>query len=75
MEEIHGTHKQVPFGWALWLAQAIARARPTIPADKLAVEVLLILERHRIDDLVVVDEENRPIGMVDSQDLARHRLI
>ncbi|MET0271684.1 MAG: hypothetical protein ABW360_01705 [Phenylobacterium sp.] len=35
MEEIHGTHKQVPFGWALWLAQAIAAARPTIPADKL----------------------------------------
>jgi len=47
----------------------------TIGADKLAVEVLHLIEQHRIDDLVVVDEENRPIGVVDSQDLARHRLI
>jgi arabinose-5-phosphate isomerase len=47
----------------------------TIRGDKLAVEVLHILERHRIDDLVVVDETNAPIGVVDSQDLARFRLI
>ena len=47
----------------------------TVRGDKLAVEVLNILERHRINDLVVVDEANAPIGVVDSQDLARFRLI
>ncbi len=47
----------------------------TIRAGALAVEVLHILESHRIDDLVVVDAEGRPAGMVDSQDLARFRLI
>ncbi len=47
----------------------------TIRADKLAVEVLHLIEQHRIDDLVVVDEANRPIGVVDSQDLARFKLI
>ncbi len=47
----------------------------TVRGDKLAVEVLNILERHRIDDLVVVDESTTPIGVVDSQDLARFRLI
>jgi arabinose-5-phosphate isomerase len=47
----------------------------TIRGDKLAVEVLHILERHRIDDLVVVDEADAPIGVVDSQDLARFRLV
>ena len=47
----------------------------TVRGDKLAVEVLNILERHRIDDLVVVDEATTPIGVVDSQDLARFRLI
>ena len=26
MEDIHGTHKQAPFGWVLWL-QAALRAR------------------------------------------------
>jgi CBS domain-containing protein len=33
------------------------------------------LEKHRIDDLVVLDEEHRPVGIVDTQDLARHRLV
>jgi arabinose-5-phosphate isomerase len=47
----------------------------TIPGDRLAAEVLQILEKHRIDDLVVLDEASRPIGVVDSQDLARFRLI
>jgi arabinose-5-phosphate isomerase len=37
--------------------------------------VLHILEQHRIDDLVVVDDQGVPIGVVDSQDLARCRLI
>jgi hypothetical protein len=26
MEDLHGTHKQVPFGWVLWL-QTVAKAR------------------------------------------------
>jgi arabinose-5-phosphate isomerase len=47
----------------------------TIPSDKLAAEVLQTLERHRIDDLVVVDAENRPIGIVDSQDLTRLKIL
>jgi arabinose-5-phosphate isomerase len=47
----------------------------TVRGDRLAAEVLHVLERHRIDDLVVVDELNRPIGVVDSQDLARLKLV
>ena len=47
----------------------------TVRGDRLAAEVLHILETHRIDDLVVVDEANTPIGVVDSQDLARFKLI
>ncbi len=47
----------------------------TIGAEKLAAEVLHILEKHRIDDLVVLDENSRPIGVVDSQDLARFKLL
>lgn len=47
----------------------------TVRAGALAIEVLHILESHRIDDLVVVDAANHPVGMVDSQDLARFRLI
>jgi len=27
-----------------------------------------LLERHRIDDLIVIDDQKRPVGIVDSQD-------
>ncbi len=47
----------------------------TIRGDKLAVEVLHLLESHPIDDLIVLDEASRPIGIVDSQDLARCKLV
>ncbi len=43
--------------------------------DKMAVEVLNLLERHRIDDLVVVDDRGVPVGIVDSQDLTRLKLL
>ena len=47
----------------------------TVHKDKLAVEVLNLLERHRIDDLVVIDDDNIPVGIVDSQDLTRLKLL
>jgi arabinose-5-phosphate isomerase len=47
----------------------------TVHKDKLAVEVLNLLERHRIDDLVVIDDDNAPVGIVDSQDLTRLKLL
>jgi arabinose-5-phosphate isomerase len=47
----------------------------SVHQDKLAVEVLNLLERHRIDDLVVVDDNNVPVGIVDSQDLTRLKLL
>src|SRR3954465_1516267 len=47
----------------------------TVHKDKLAVEVLNLLERHRIDDLIVVDDNKAPVGVVDSQDLARLKLL
>src|SRR6266496_2245580 len=47
----------------------------SVHKDKLAVEVLNLLESHRIDDLVVVDDNNAPVGIVDSQDLTRLKLL
>ena len=46
-----------------------------LTGDQLAAEVIRILQQRAIDELVVVDEANRPIGIVDSQDLARFRLL
>ncbi len=47
----------------------------TVHQDKLAVEVLKLLEQHRIDDLVVVNDEQVPVGLVDSQDLTKLKLL
>ena len=47
----------------------------TIGGDRLAVEILQLLEHSRIDDLVVIDAERRPIGLVDTQDLTRLKLL
>jgi arabinose-5-phosphate isomerase len=47
----------------------------TIGVNRLAVEVLNVLAQHRIDDLVVVDDRNHPVGIVDSQDLTKLNLL
>lgn len=47
----------------------------TVQADSLAVEALNRIGKNRIDDVVVVDEAGAPIGLVDTQDLARLKLI
>ncbi|MBT7981028.1 MAG: KpsF/GutQ family sugar-phosphate isomerase [Akkermansiaceae bacterium] len=47
----------------------------TVQGNKLAVEAIQIIGDHRIDDLVVLDETDKPIGLVDSQDLSRMKLV
>lgn len=57
------------------VAQFMTRNPISIQSDKLAAEVLVTLEKVRVDDLVVLDEEGRPVGMVDTQDLTRLHLV
>ena len=57
------------------VGEVMTRNPVTIGADKLAAEVLMVLEHHRIDDLVVSDAGGKPLGVVDSQDLSRLKLI
>jgi len=55
---------------------AVMTKRPiTISLGSLAAKALHIFETHRIEDLVVVDAAHRPVGLVDSQDLTRFRLL
>ncbi|MDP8262272.1 MAG: KpsF/GutQ family sugar-phosphate isomerase [Candidatus Ancaeobacter aquaticus] len=41
----------------------------TITQDKLAMEALRIIKERRIDELIVVDKDGHPIGIVDEKDL------
>ncbi len=56
---------------ALPVGQFMTASPVTVRGDKLAAEALHVLKTHRIDDLIVVDEDNRPVGIIDSQDLSR----
>ena len=47
----------------------------TVANDKLATEVLRIFKGHKIDDLVVIDPDGKPVGLVDNQDLGKLKLI
>jgi len=49
----------------------MTRSPKTIAAGTLAIEALRLFEKHRIDDLLVVDHERRPVGLVDNQDLPK----
>jgi len=46
-----------------------------INGDKLAAEAVHTFEQNRIDDIVVVDDEDRVIGLIDVQDLSRTRIF
>jgi arabinose-5-phosphate isomerase len=47
----------------------------TLSAISLAAEAVATIGGNQVDDVVVLDESGKPIGIVDSQDFARHRLI
>jgi arabinose-5-phosphate isomerase len=46
-----------------------------IAADALASEAMALMRQHRIDELPVVDEQDRPVGLIDVQDLVVLKLF
>ncbi|HEX7262280.1 MAG TPA: CBS domain-containing protein, partial [Luteolibacter sp.] len=57
------------------VASLMTRHPITVQADALAVEVLKTIGENRIDDIVVLDTENKPVGLIDTQDLARLKVV
>jgi len=47
----------------------------TISPDRLASEAFALLREKRVDQVPVVDEENRPLGLIDVQDLLDARIV
>ena len=46
-----------------------------IAVDRLAGEAMNLLHQHRIDELPVVDEQDRPVGLIDVQDLVVLKML
>jgi arabinose-5-phosphate isomerase len=57
------------------LKDVMTRGPVTLREDALAAEALRIFNERAIDDLVVVDRAGRPVGLVDSQDLPRLKVM
>ncbi len=53
----------------------MTRSPVSIQSGKLAAEVFATLEKSRVDDIVVVNESGEPVGMIDTQDLTRLKLV
>jgi arabinose-5-phosphate isomerase len=46
-----------------------------VAADHLASEAMAIMRQYRIDELPVVDEDDKPVGLIDVQDLVILRML
>lgn len=60
---------------ALPVADQMTRNPISLTENSLAVEAVKQVGEKRIDDIVVIDSEGRPVGLIDAQDLARLKLV
>ncbi len=57
------------------VAEIMTRNPISLTEDSLAVEAVKQVGEKRIDDIVVVNTEGTPVGLIDAQDLARLKLV
>jgi arabinose-5-phosphate isomerase len=57
------------------IERVMTRKPICIREDALAVEALKVFDAHNIDDLIVVNAKQEPVGLVDSQDLPKLKLM
>ena len=46
-----------------------------VESEALAVEVVRVVEKHKISDVIVVDKERKVVGLIDVQDLPGLKLM
>lgn len=57
------------------VAEFMTRHPITVEADALAVEAVQAIGRNRVDDIIVLDAAGKPVGLIDTQDLARLKIV
>ena len=57
------------------ICELMTRNPKRIRGDQLASEAIAMMRPYRIDELPVVDDEDRPIGLIDIQDLVVLRML
>jgi len=66
--------KGVPVEGTL-VSSVMSRGPRTITGEKLAVEAVQIMEEHKVNQLLVVDEQQRLVGALNMHDLFRAKVI
>ena len=51
------------------ISEVMGKSPKTIHPEQMALEALKVISEHKIDQLIVVDANRRPIGLIDVQDL------
>lgn len=57
------------------VAELMTRDPISVAADALAAEAMKTIGDHRVDDIVVLDADGRAVGLIDTQDLARLKIV
>lgn len=57
------------------LSEVMTRNPIAVPEEALAAEALKVFNERNIDDLIVVNSKREPVGLVDSQDLPKFKLM
>ena len=57
------------------LAKVMTRKPVSVRDDALAAEALKIFNQRNIDDLIVVNARREPVGLIDSQDLPKLKMM
>ncbi|HTL29762.1 MAG TPA: KpsF/GutQ family sugar-phosphate isomerase, partial [Tepidisphaeraceae bacterium] len=57
------------------ISEVMTKNPKRIAADKLASEAMALMKPYRIDELPVVDENDRPVGLIDIQDLVVLKML
>ncbi|CAN5226586.1 KpsF/GutQ family sugar-phosphate isomerase [soil metagenome] len=56
-------------------SQIMTKGPKTISSKSLAVEALRVMEKHAISDLLILDDKERPIGLIHLKDLLKAGII
>lgn len=68
-------YEQNPGLGELAVTELMTRNPISLTIDSLAVEAVKQVGEKKIDDIVVVDDTGKPVGLIDAQDLARLKLV
>jgi arabinose-5-phosphate isomerase len=67
--------RQGPAAFDLAVDGAMTAGCKRIRADALAAEATALFHKYRIDELPVVDAQDRPVGLIDVQDIVTIKVV